>query len=108
MLIRSQDKKSIVNLDSISVLEIKGYLKDDLSGVAMYYSGHETVIPDVWCVQTTRNLGEYTTEEKAMKVLEKLLNTYLSSCFTEINPYDGQTKLILNNLVFEMPEDSEV
>lgn len=112
MLIRSQDKTALVKLENI-VVNLK--LPDSLKVIC-------------WSLQDAQRsggyfvLGEYSTKEKAMKVLdmiqeayadEKLIDytTYLQQ--KEIEKMDDSTILALRNelmkkAVFQMPEDSEV
>ena len=100
MLIRSQDRLQLIPIDngSISI----GY-KDSEDNKRIYFY-------DTGCSHPTSTLGLYQTKEKAIKVLDMITNTYTGSCYTE-NAFAG-TRFILsiikNNVVFEMPQDSEV
>lgn len=81
MLIRSQDKKVLVNLDNATSLYISN------KRVHAYYNDPENY--DV--------VGEYSTEEKAIKALDMIQGTY--------SKYNAGH---LNAAVFQMPQDSEV
>lgn len=85
MLIRSQDKKKIANLANIAELVILNFYEI----CAVYGNGHV-------------DLGEYSTEEKAKKVLDDIENTYIGTLWTE------KDAIIANRVVFEMPQDNEV
>ena len=61
MLIRSQDKKRIVNMDNIENITID---KKDI-----YAEG----------INALYDLGEYTTEEKAIKVLDMIQECYVGT-----------------------------
>lgn len=75
MIIRSQDKCKIIPLNQPVYIETVSYK---------------------WKVSTERYfLGEYSTEEKAIKVLDMIEDSYRNMAFT-----DG--------VVFQMPQDSEV
>lgn len=88
MLIRSQDKKILANLEQCSCLKIW--------------------TPDFncWKIETSDcDLGEYSTEAKAIKVLDMIQSEYIrhrkcngSNTITWFTPPK----------VFQMPQDSEV
>lgn len=78
MIIRSQDKKSIT-----TDLNINIYEDDNGSGFEMIN-------------KSMTSLGTYSTEEKAIKVLDMIAQNYVES-----------EKYIIRR-VFEMPQDSEV
>lgn len=81
MIIRSQDKKRIINLDSIICLQVKAksiYSNDDL-----------------W-------IGTYSTEEKAIKVLDMITMRYYKA-----NQYFESSGFV-ENVVFQMPADEDV
>jgi hypothetical protein len=110
MLIRSQNKEVLATLELLFDVEVSGGVisaRRDMS----------------WCCL----LGEYSTKEKAMKVLDmiqeayeeyKITCTFLTGftghrTIVESNDIhvNGSEELIKNfkkNMVFQMPEDSEV
>ncbi len=106
MLIRSQNKRILINMNNVSSIEVGD---NELRIFADYG-------------KTIYDLGGYSTKAKAMKVLdmiqkayadEKLVDytTYLQQ--KEIEKMDDSTILALRNelmkkAVFQMPEDSEV
>lgn len=47
-------------------------------------------------------LGTYSTEEKAIKVLDKIEQLYCDALFTD------EKMIIANRVCFEMPQDDEV
>lgn len=75
MLIRSQNKKCIINLNNVDTLEYR-------ENKIVYYNGGE---------ETKGTLGTYSTEEKAIKVLDMIQKSY-----------ERRWE------IFEMPRDSEV
>lgn len=95
MLIRSQDKKNLYNLNTN-----KG----------------------IW-INTTRTkltvigeglgeLGSYSTESKAIKVLDMIQSAYESSLYCD-HAFDNAAQIqrpyiFASNTVFQMPQDSEV
>lgn len=81
MIIRSQNKKAIININMIDTIEVRGKKVRYFSGGGM---------------ETMGVLGEYSTEEKAIKVLDMIAQNYVES-----------EKYIIRR-VFEMPQDSEV
>ena len=106
MLIRSQDKRILINMNNVSSIEAGD------NELRIFADDGETIY----------DLGSYSTREKAMKVLdmiqeayadEKLVDytTYLQQ--KEIEKMDDSTILAIRNelmkkAVFQMPEDSEV
>ena len=91
MIIRTQDKRSIVNLDRLDTIcnktiRNKGEINEQYPTTIHYYSG---------VAETMGVLGNYSSEEKAIKVLDMIVECYRSESFT-----DG--------VVFQMPQDSEV
>ena len=82
MIIRSQDEKVIVNLNNIDSICIE----------------HNVCKFDVACKNgfkdTRVGIGAYSTEEKAIKVLDMIQNEFQSE--------------IRKHRVFQMPQDSEV
>ena len=81
MIIRSQDRRGLVNLENIDTV----------------------CISTEWEIVTFNGnvksfLGTYSTEEKAIKVLDMICNMYA-------NYASGYT---INNSIFQMPQDSEV
>ena len=106
MLIRSQDKRILINMNNVSSIEVGD------NELRIFADDGETIY----------DLGSYSTREKAMKVLdmiqeayadEKLVDytTYLQQ--KEIEKMDDSTILAIRNelmkkAVFQMPEDSEV
>ena len=113
MLIRSQDREVLINLNSMAGIEIaEGTIKTIITS---YITGCSYL------------LGEYSTKAKAMKVLDmiqeayeeyKITRTFLTG-FTghraivesndiHVNGFKELVKSFKKNMVFQMPEDSEV
>lgn len=113
MLIRSQDKEILVNFNVSAGIEIaEGTTK---TVVTSYITGCSYL------------LGEYSTKKKAIKVLDMLQEactdaelvpmtvSNIGKMFTEA-PASKENKLLaetigkalMNKMVFQMPEDSEV
>ena len=108
MLIRSQDKRMIVNFDNICT-------------VSAYPEKHSE---DIYVEDGTGSLmvGRYSTKAKAMKVLDMIQEAYADEKLVDYTKYlqrkeiekmDDSTILALRNelmkkAVFQMPEDSEV
>ena len=95
MIIRSKNKKAIRNFNLISDLVISKDSKGDWEIIACYpYFAQSDCGFAV--------IGTYSTEEKAIKVLDMIEKLYVESVWTE-----GKT-IIANRVCFEMPQDSEV
>ena len=113
MLIRSQNSEILINLNTLAGIEItKGSVKTTITS---YTTG------------CTYLLGEYSTKAKAMKVLDMIQEAYadaelipmtvpnIGKMFQEApaskeNELLAETieKALMNKMVFQMPEDSEV
>lgn len=113
MLIRSQDKRMIVNFDNICT--VSAFPEKDSE--------------DIYAEDGTGSLmvGRYSTKAKAMKVLDMIQEAYadaelipmtalnIGKMFAEA-PASKENKLLaeavgkvlMNKMVFQMPEDGEV
>ncbi len=113
MLIRSQDKTILVNVDNVFNIAIR-----DINGATAIYVGSLSSC----CI-----IAEYSTKAKAMKVLDMIQEAYAEykiTCtfltgFTGhraivesndicVNGFKELTENFKKNMVFQMPEDSEV
>lgn len=118
MLIRSQDKATIVNFDNTFSIVIR-----DINGVPVIF---------ITSQNGYRNMAEYSTKAKAMKVLDMIQDAYMEYKSGEIvgnglagsaytGSYDtkesvahgiavlkGYGNEIRKSILFQMPEDSEV
>ena len=118
MLIRSQDKTIIVNIDNAFSIAIR-----DINGAALIYVGSQGSC----CI-----IAEYSTKAKAMKVLDMIQEAYMEYKSGEIvgnglagsaytGSYDtkesvahgiavlkGYGNEIRKSILFQMPENNEV
>ena len=86
MLIRSQDNKKLINLNSVKSISITKYDK--------------TI--EIWCDGSF--LAEYSTEDKAIKVLDMIEKKYMEySCISSIST--GVHSVYTIPKVFQMPAD---
>ena len=88
MLILSQDKKEIVNLDNITNMFI---LNNTVK--CMLTDGGEIYI------------GVYDTEERAKEVLQEIINEYKLQNYLVYDAETGSIKDVNKNIVFIMPEE---
>ena len=113
MLIRSQDKEILINFNNAPAIQI---METDGDAIIACSDTYETY-----------TIGFYSTKAKAMKVLDmiqeayeeyKITRTFLTG-FTghraivesndiRVNGYEELIKSFKKNMVFQMPEDSEV
>lgn len=110
MLIRSQNKEVLVAFEFFPDIEVSGTIISIRRDMG-------------WCCL----LGEYSTKAKAIKVLDMIQETYeeykitcnFSTGFTGhrviaesndicVNGFEEFVKSFKKNMVFQMPEDSEV
>lgn len=101
MLIRSQDKKSLVKIGNLVILpKIKNGLKN--RGTERHIVGYE-----IWCnhVNFEDVLGTYSAKEKAIKVLDMIQEAFYRQWDVE-NKFVDVTKN--DTPIFQMPQDEEV
>lgn len=113
MLIRSQNKKCLVDMTTITI---------QVSGMMVVCYDTSQVFDDVYIC-----LGTYESEAKAMKVLDMIQEAYeeykinctfltgftgqrtiVESNDIRVNGFEELVKSFKKNMVFQMPEDSEV
>ena len=111
MLIRSQDKRILINMNNVSSIEVG----DDRLRI---FANNGDAIYDI---------GEYSTEAKVIKVLDMIQEAYADAKLNEIllpdvcksasesqrgkdNTSIAKTirKDFIKKMIFQMPEDSEV
>ena len=91
MLIRSQDKKSLINMDAVSQI----YLDSD-NAITIDFNNSDGEGFEI--------IGEYSSEAKAIKVLDKIQDDYNYCEFIKIA---GQGVRQLD-FTFQMPSDEEI
>lgn len=108
MLIRSQDKTTIVNVDNVFNIAIR-----DINGAVAIYIGSSS---------SCCNIAEYSTKAKAMKVLDMIQEAYTNGKVAQILSYGlrmvhteeiNEAGKIIKNAIqsstaFQMPEDGSV
>lgn len=113
MLIRSQDSEILINLNTLAGIEIT---KESVKTTITSYTTGCTYL-----------LGEYSTKAKAIKVLDMIQDAYeeykiactfltgftgyreiVESNDIRVNGFKEIVKNFKKNMVFQMPEDSEV
>lgn len=97
MIIRSQDKESIINFDSVDTLRLsriseRGVIQEEYRTSILYDAN-----------DTFGVLGTYSTEEKAIKVLDMIQSAYNSIETMKIDKCAWR-----DNHYFQMPQDEEV
>ena len=113
MLIRSQDKESIINFSNVISIDISGFMKTK----DRYFQKYDNA--DVWKITysadgTMLYLGEYTTKAKAIKVLDAIQNKYLEYYHLKGGPAILKGSIdVAENMwevpkVFQIPTDEEV
>ena len=96
MLIRTQDKRSLVEITGIKIT-INQYPR--YAGTPKEFYVYNIEYPG-------ETLGRYTSYEKAIKVLDMIQEYYLSPIVRNVV---GENEVeIYQNKVFEMPADEEV
>lgn len=92
MLIRSQDKRSLLNLDNVTDLSV-------VSGneIIAYYVTNEGY----------QRIGKYSDEAKAIKVLDMIQVAYGKSKILETGQYIVNYS-DMTSFIYEMPSDEEV
>lgn len=96
MLIRSQNKKMIVNIDEISSLAIKNdYIRTHRCGNIWDTRYASTYVEMRDQSNTPYNIGVYYTKENGMKVFDMIQKHYEHSKFFQM-PTDGEVDKIQN------------
>lgn len=114
MLIRSQDKETLINFNNSIVIDIMDNIKGGVKMVCSYSCDYYVI-------------GNYSTKAKAMKVLDMIQEAYGDSEYTKyvipevcrilsMKPKTEENKahagelgeMLKNGMTFQMPEDSEV
>ena len=107
MLIRSQNKECIINFDNLKSVRIGGYNGDSII---------------VFTESEALEIGKYSTEEKAIKVLDMIQDAYghcvagnifMNGRIDRVNEMANEAaeycvREHIDMQVFQMPQDSEV
>lgn len=89
MFIRSQNKEKLAPLKKIEIQRYKNTRTRQYTGDCLIF------------MENAGNIGDYSSEEKAMKVLDMIEKEYTNCLLTE----HGQ---VTTPKVFHMPKDDEV
>ena len=92
MIIRSQDKKYVINFEQVDTVCLGG-----VDGKRVITFTDSQVV----------TLGTYSTEEKAIKVLDMICEAYVKSQALYIDR-ENNSKVITQNIAIQMPSDEEV
>lgn len=95
MIIVSQDKCAIVNLDNIKTIELDR--ETDFKSIIIFRETNEveTGVCGLF-------IGHYATRERAKEVLKEIIKSYRYYRTAEC---DGYTNVLQETAVFEMPKD---
>lgn len=96
MLIRSQDKNILTNMAQVTDILYSERRNGEGQNITAMMSNADTT-----------HLGTYSTEEKAIKVLDMIEDAY-NKCFAFAMENDGYYHEVRENKVFQMPQDEEV
>lgn len=105
MLIRSQDKKRIINFSNVdSICIINNFNGEEIENEICSFNGVN---------DSKTNLGKYSTEEKAIKVLDMIQKEYGRHYYGEGGPLTTMNHYVepfafIPPKVFQMPSDEEV
>lgn len=103
MWIRSQDRREIVNVDCLRISPIDKKFKDIDGKIGAYVedeNGRYAIISNI-------NLGEYSSKEKALKVLDMIQKAIEHTDMLKIDE-KGKFEQVHISVVFAMPKDEEV
>ena len=98
MLILSQDKRTIVNLDNMKTIELDR--ETDFKAINIFRETNEveTGVCGLY-------IGKYATEERAKEVLQEIINEYKSQNYLVYDAETGSIKDVNKNIVFIMPKE---
>lgn len=104
MLIRSQNKKQLVNFNNYNGIAIAYESESDFAVCSVLEVNAESI--------SQVHLGNYSTEAKAIKVLDMIQAAYENSLYCD-HAFDSAAQMqrpyiFASNTVFQMPQDSEV
>nr|DAS23453.1 MAG TPA: hypothetical protein [Caudoviricetes sp.] len=92
MIIVSQDKKEIINLDNIQRL----FIDADYISAVIYAE----------CIEDDILIGSYKTEERAKEILQEIVKSTIETRKSqELNNFFSGAGIIPSNTYYEMPED---
>lgn len=101
MLIRSQDKLTLSNLNQMCEVFVKNYKCENKFSISAYFPLYNNVV----------KLGTYSSDKKAIKVLDMIQNKYITQTEVVINSANNSIQgltTLPRAVVFEMPQDDEV
>ena len=92
MIIVSQDKEKIINLDNIQRL----FIDADYISAVIYAE----------CIEDDILIGSYKTEERAKEILQEIVKSTIETRKSqELNNFFSGAGIIPSNTYYEMPED---
>nr|DAV87193.1 MAG TPA: hypothetical protein [Caudoviricetes sp.] len=92
MIIVSQDKEEIINLDNIQRL----FIDADYISAVIYAE----------CIEDDILIGSYKTEERAKEILQEIVKSTIETRKSqELNNFFSGAGIIPSNTYYEMPED---
>lgn len=112
MLIRSQDKHRIINLNNIYGLSVEEKRSPSINGklvdASSWYIDANCIIESSFhsCGIEEVYLGHYSTESKALKVLDMIQEKYSKTIDVGENGF--LTAIYDYPKIFQMPQDEEV
>ena len=94
MWVRSQNKEILINANSFRIIE-------DFNSYCIVYDFYDGEL---------YYLGEYSTKEKAMKVMDMIHDQIMlgSLKYEDIKSNDNTQQWLKSEFVFQMPKDEEV
>lgn len=97
MLIRSQNRKELHNMEKIAMIEVIPEFQSDKYLVEINHQ---------------KSIGEYSTKEKAIKVLDMISTEYERSLYSD-SGFDQSANILrpytfVRNTVFQMPTEEEL
>ena len=98
MLILSQDRRIIVNLDNIKTIELD--IIADFKAITIFRETNEveTGVCGLY-------IGKYDTEERAKEVLQEIINEYKLQNYLVYDAETGSIKDVNKKIVFIMPKE---
>ena len=94
MWVRSQNKEILINANSFRIME-------DFNSYCIVYDFYDGEL---------YYLGEYSTKEKAMKVMDMIHNQIMlgSLKYEDVKSNDNTQQWLKSEFVFQMPKDEEM
>ena len=104
--IRSQNKEILLNSD-VFAIEEKRYFQKINGRYTIHVDNEKNIYTDWKIIASDFTVGIYSSEEKALKVLNEIEKKIIENNTIVCNEKDWAKYVGIRNCVFQMPDDEE-